>query len=335
MFRLYIMSWWFYVIIFFVILFSYIHIQHQWKTGEDLEIYEYDYVSHKNLQDICQWKQPVIFEIEFPKNHNEPLETIQIKDVRDSQTCEETFVETISLSYSSGRGLIDTDTKSVFYSYRNNSQIKEDPLWTDWFKTWDPYLKPPFCVYQEYDVLYGSKKTCTTTQFHHESHTFLYLPPETNKTAVRIKMTPYKSRHFLNPINDYIMYEFWSKINLFAQHDKIRCLDFLVKPGYVLFIPSFWFYSIEFQDKDNEVCIVKYTTCANMAANTKHIMMYHMQQQNIQEKWWKPLQDTEFDILPVKPDDNEDTVIDVSNNVVAEEKNVVEELIDELKPKSM
>lgn len=60
-----------------------------------------------------------------------------------------------------------------------------------------------------------------------------------------------------------------------------------------------------------------------------------MQQQNIQEKWWKPLQDTEFDILPVKPDDNEDTVIDVSNNVVAEEKNVVEELIDELKPKSM
>ena len=64
--------------------------------------------------------------------------------------------------------------------------------------------------------------------------------------------------------------------------------DFIVKPGYVVYIPPYWFYSIEFQDKENEVCMVKYTTGANFLANIKHIGLYNLQQQNIQEKLWKP-----------------------------------------------
>ena len=39
----------------------YIHIIHQYKTGEDMEIYEMDYVSNTHLQEVCNIKQPVLF----------------------------------------------------------------------------------------------------------------------------------------------------------------------------------------------------------------------------------------------------------------------------------
>ena len=138
----------------------------------------------------------------------------------------------------------------------------------------------------------------------------------------------------MNVVSDYVNYEFWCKENLFQPHERIRCLDFLVKPGFVLYIPPYWFYSIEFQDKDNEVCLVKYTTGANLCANVKHVALFYMQQQNIHEKWWKPLQNTDIDLLPIKPDVEEELQYDVSQNVV-EEKTVAEELIDELKTKSL
>jgi hypothetical protein len=80
--------------------------------------------------------------------------------------------------------------------------------------------------------------------------------------------------------------------------------------------------------------MVKYTTGANFIANIKHIGMFYLQQQNIQEKWWKPLANTEVDIFPIEPDQEEKPIDDVSQNTFLEEKKTVaESLIDELKPK--
>jgi hypothetical protein len=93
-------------------------------------------------------------------------------------------------------------------------------------------------------------------------------------------MTPWKSKIFLSTVNDYLYYEFWCKENLFQPIERVRCLDIIVKPGYVVYIPPYWFYSIEFQDNENEVCMVKYTTGANLLANIKHIGLYNLQKQN-------------------------------------------------------
>ena len=326
---------WTTIIIFFIVLFVYIHVQHQWKTGEDIDIYEYDYTNHKGLQDITQYKQPVLFPLEMPSMRDNPkLDPLHIKDIRDYQSSMG-HIESIELSNSSARALLDTDTKSVFYSDRNKESISKSPSWTQWFESMDPFLKPSFTVYKEYDVLYGSRKSRTVTTYHRESHIYLYLPPETNKSHIRVKMTPWRNRNFMNTVDDYTYYEFWSKVNLFEPNDRYRSLDFMLKPSCVLYIPPYWFYSIQFQDKHNEVCMVKYTTGANLIANMKHIGMYYLQQQNIQEKWWKPLANTEIDILPIEPDNDEDDIpIDLSQNVKNEEpKTAAESLIDDLKVK--
>ena len=50
------------ILIFLVILFLYIHITNQYKKSEDLEIYEMDYTTNVHLQEVCDIKQPVLFE---------------------------------------------------------------------------------------------------------------------------------------------------------------------------------------------------------------------------------------------------------------------------------
>ena len=313
---------WTTLILFIIILFTYIHLQHQLKTGEDMDVYEYEYVSAAGLQDITEYKQAVLFSLQLPSLRDNPhLDPIQIKDIREYFKSN-TSIDTISLSQTSARGLLDTDSKSLFYSDRNQMSIAKSEKWTKWFETMDPFLQPAFTIYREYDVLYGSQNTHTITMFHRESHVYIYLPQETNPSSIRIKMTPWSNRTFFDQELDYTYYEFWTKTNLFEKNDRFRCLDFMVKPGYVLYIPPYWFYSIEYQDKTNEICMAKYTTGANLLANAKHIGKYWLQQQNIQEKWWKPLQNSSDD-----QDEKEAVVVDLS----PEKQDVAEKLVSEIK----
>jgi hypothetical protein len=50
------------ILIFLLILFFYIHIVHQYKRSEDLEIYEMDFSTNEHLQEVCEVKQPVLFD---------------------------------------------------------------------------------------------------------------------------------------------------------------------------------------------------------------------------------------------------------------------------------
>ena len=50
------------IILFITVLVIYIHIINQFKTSEDLEVYEMDYTNNIHLQEVCDIKQPVLFE---------------------------------------------------------------------------------------------------------------------------------------------------------------------------------------------------------------------------------------------------------------------------------
>ena len=305
------MEWWLSVILFVVILFVYLHIQNQYKTGEDLDIYEYEYQSLKDLQDICQWKQPIVFPMDFMEPPSFPsLPYLQLKDTRDSKRIEpdKTNIESFCLDISKAFGLFLTDSKGVFYSDQNTSEINDTKEWLQWFESCDRFLKPSFCVYRKYDILYGSKKCQTITKYHLESHTYLYVPAKSK--AVRIKMSPWKSQLFLDPVTDYIQFEFWSRTNLFESHPRLKSVEILLRPGHILFIPSYWFYSIEFQDANTEVRMMQYTTLPNMMAHLKHNALYYLQKQNMNGNWLKPVSSLE-DIINNKDETvvEEDTVI--------------------------
>ena len=49
--------------IFCIVLFIYLHVQFQLKNSNDLEIYEIDDVSKEKLEEICDMRQPVLFDV--------------------------------------------------------------------------------------------------------------------------------------------------------------------------------------------------------------------------------------------------------------------------------
>ena len=50
------------VLVFCVVLFLYLHVFFHLKTSDDLEVYEIDQPSKEKLEEICDLRQPVIFD---------------------------------------------------------------------------------------------------------------------------------------------------------------------------------------------------------------------------------------------------------------------------------
>ena len=50
------------VFIFCLVLFFYLHIQFHLKTSDDLEIYEIEQASKTKMEEICDLRQPVLFD---------------------------------------------------------------------------------------------------------------------------------------------------------------------------------------------------------------------------------------------------------------------------------
>ena len=281
------MDFWTNVILFFLILIFYLHLQHEWKRGEDLEILEMDYISNKDLQDICKLKQPVLFQLTETEQLfsfvPDEKDDVIIKDIRDYyRDTNETSIQGISLTYKSANGLFTTDPHSYFFSENNTDLHFPDSS----KKTFDSLLSPPLTVSSKYDYLFGSANTYTPVRYHTESCRFLTVLPG---QGIRIKMVPWKNRSHFSPIKDYENYEFWSKTDIWKYTSK--SLEFDVKPGYILYIPAFWFYSIQFikvaaEETDMRISSVisfQYITAMNLIANLNHYVLYFLQQQNIVE----------------------------------------------------
>lgn len=297
-----------YFVIFVIVLFLYIHITAHYKKSEDLEIYEADYTSAKQLQEICDLKQPVLFDIKpicpaellDPPNLEEIEQAaeksayeIHIKDTTDIRNQPDIAGESILLPFRSGYGLIESDQKSRFFS-ENNTEFVADVFPS--MRDMDEFLKPAFVAQIKYDLLFGSDKSYTACRYHTEYEKFLLV--KTGK--IQVKMTPWKSRKYLNVEKDYANYEFRSQMDIWNPQDRfkrdienIKFLEFEVMEGFVLYVPPFWFYSIRFMNGDSKPAMVEsytYNSIMNVASNLPQWVMYYLQQSNTKTK-----------VLPKKP----------------------------------
>ena len=171
------MNAFFHIFLFILILFLYIHIVNQYKTSEDLEIYEMDYVSNAHLQEVCSIKQPVLFEYKsvnpdfFNALDNENLgvldaHDVKVKDSRDyykDDGCDS--VDYTIMPYRSAETLMKTDTKSSYFT-ENNHSLPDDAGLLPIFQSNDNLLKPSVSVITHYDVLSGANHTCTPLRYH-------------------------------------------------------------------------------------------------------------------------------------------------------------------------
>ena len=322
------------IFIFITILFLYIHIVDQYKTSEDLEIYEMDYINNKQFQDVCIIKQPVLFEFKSIEPalfqsmtisviENTTKDDIKIFDSRDYWKTNDT-VDSISMPFDAARKLISADKNAHFFTERNESFMEENGF-SKKLDILNTYFKPYGTIQTQYDILFGSADTYTPLRYHTDSRHILMV----SSGKIHVKMAPWKNSQIFDPIKDYEKYEFKSPINVWNPQQKylneigkVKFLEFDVFAGYAFYIPPYWWYSIKYGNDDNNetsgtsAFTCTYNTFMNRVANLPDIGMYWLQQQNITKKIIKTIP-----TMTVENKAHPDTILSSVVEVQVDEKN--------------
>jgi hypothetical protein len=275
--------------IFCLVLFLYLHIQFHLKTGEDLEMYEVEQPSKDKFEEICDLRQPVLFDFECQKiietsnlsyvaNNYHAFE-IKIRNIKDNDNNTELYMP---LPMHTAIKLFDED-KSASYFSENNADFLEETGVCKNMRYNDEFLRPYMVSNCNYDIMTGSANTCTPFRYEVNYRNYLLL----TQGSAQIKLAPPYCSKYLYPVYDYENFEFRSAVNpwkpqpkYIADFDKIKCLEFTLLAGKTLYIPPYWWYSIKFNENTSISCF-NYRTYMNNIAVLPYICLHALQIQNV------------------------------------------------------
>ena len=289
----------YHILIFCLVLFIYLHVYFQLKTSNDLEIYEIEQPSKEKLEEICDLKQPVVFDF-----YNERLidscrqETIlatygafdvKIRNIGPlmENSKDDGVVLYVPIAFSNAVRVIGEDTDAKYLVERNGDFLEETGL-EKTYKHNDLFLRPPLVAACQYDFIMGSKDIKTPLRYEVNYRTYFLI---TEGDGMRVKLFPPKSAKYLYPHKDYELMEFRSPVDPWniqesykTDFDKIKGLELTVKKGQVIFVPAYWWYSFTFNDPKTSICVFKYRTYMNIVAILPHYGLKFLQNQNITRK---------------------------------------------------
>lgn len=275
--------------IFCIVLFVYLHIQFHLKTSNDLEIYEIEQPSKDKLEEICDMRQPILFDFycdEIIKNLNK----IHINDnysafelkIRNSNMHDDNIELYTPLPIHSALKLFDEDKNSIYFT-ENNEEFLEETGLIKIVKCNDVFLRPYMVSNCNYDIMVGSNDVCTPFKYQINYRNYLLV----TEGIAQIKLAPPHCIKYLHPIYDYENFEFKSPVNPWnvqpkynADFDKMKCLEFTLTKGKTLFIPAYWWFSIKFKNNTVITCF-NYKTYMNNIAITPYLFMHVLQIQNV------------------------------------------------------
>jgi len=283
------------IFIFCIIMFLYIHIYFHLKTSNDLEIYEIDKPSKDKFEEICDLKQPVLMNLENEQlleifTRNNILDTygvfdVKIRNIKSIITNPKTNKDDelyLPLPFSSTIKVIENDTDNKFLVENNYDFLEETGL-IKTYKYNDSFLRPYMVSNCMYDYIISGNDTCSPFRYELNYRNYFLV----TEGEIKVKLSPPNSSRYLYTIKDFENMEFKSPVNPWdvqsqykTDFSKIKCLEIIIKKGYVLFIPAFWWYSIKFSDNAS-ICSFKYRTYMNNIAILDNFFMRFLQTQNV------------------------------------------------------
>ena len=331
------------VFVFCIILFFYLHIHFHLKTSNDLEIYEIEQASKDKMEEICDLRQPVLFDcdedtekITRTTNKSYLLENYPIFEVKIRETYSEKEKEKEKEKENDSENLflplplhiaskLFSDDKNGIYFSEGNMDFLTDTGAQKNMSYNDEFLRPFLVSNCNYDVLMGSSGVETPLRYEINYRNYFLV----TQGAIKVKLFPPKSGRYLYLNKDYENLEFRSPINPWnpqtkfrADFDKVKCLEIVLTPGKFLFIPAYWWYSFKFAE-NTSVSSFKYRTYMNNIAISPHIFMYALQNQNVERKTAKQIdiknlnqnQDLNQDLNQEQKEDDKNTtnISDINN----------------------
>ena len=298
------------IFIFCIVLFVYLHVHFHMKRSNDLEVYEIEQPSKQRLEEVCDIRQPTTFEY-----YNEHLLTalsyhgittnyrafdIQVRDVRslfDKRDASNTTLEKaqkgsdrdnntviyIPVTLKIAHEVFQNDTEAKYISENNTDFIDETGL-VKVFQLNDEFLRPYMVSTCMYDIMMASVATTTPLRYEVNYRNYFLV----TQGRVKILLIPPKDSKYLYPINDYDVFEFRSPVDPWKvqpeyqdDFDKIKTLEVELFQGMIMYIPAYWWYSIQFIVPETSVCSFKYRTHMNSVAILPRTLMNVLQNMNI------------------------------------------------------
>ena len=292
------------IFIFCIVLFLYLHIHFHLKRSNDLEVYEIEQPSKQRLEEVCDIRQPTTFEY-----YNEQLLSqlsyqgihthyrafdINIRDVgkiasvsaeaKTQQKGTETEVVLyIPVTFKIAHEVLKKDTEMKYISERNTDFIDDTGL-IKVFQLNDEFLRPYMVSTCIYDIMLASIGTTTPLRYEVNYRNYFLV----TQGSIKILLIPPKDTRYLYPINDYDILEFRSPVNPWKvqpeyqdDFDKIKTLEVELFQGMVMFIPAYWWYSIQFNSHESSVCSFKYRTHMNTLSIAPQLTLNLLQNMNI------------------------------------------------------
>jgi hypothetical protein len=259
------------IIIFLIVLTIYLHINYQLKKSNELEVYNIDFTSKEQLEEISKLRQPFVFEYDFmeiDRNYllkNFSKQNIQLKNNVSNDSVTLKIEEAIPM----------IDKNNVYFSEKNHDLLNE--FFLEKLEKRERNIKPIFTGSCIYDMIMGSNKTYTPMR-HEINHKNYFLVTE---GKVKIRFATPNCEKYLEPLIDYENLDITSQINVWnTKIDKIKFVDIIVEKGKMVFIPPYWWYSFEFIDQSTIISF-KYRTYMNIITIIPYLFIQNLQLQNV------------------------------------------------------
>lgn len=311
------MNWVIQLIVFCIVLFLYIHVYHHLKTSSDLELYELNVPVKQQLEELCDIRQPVkfvynepelltytelpyvedcygVFDIHIRTNYVEKEQRIE-HSFRDTQDVPLEKESVLPFLLTKAIPLFQKDTTKQYYSEHNSDFLYETGMIKK-YQYYDSLLRPHMVSSCNYDYIFGTNKTNTPLRYHLEYRNYYLV----TYGKVTITMIPPSYSKYLHGQTNYELFEFYSPVNVWNpqpqyKHDfeKVKTLTLTLAKGDILYIPAYWWYSIQF-DELSSLVNFQYRTYMSMVSIAPHLIMYALQHANVKHHVAKVEKNTTF-----------------------------------------
>lgn len=307
-------------VVFCFVLFIYLHIYHHLKVSNDLEVYEVEYPSKERLEEICEIRQPALFDLDT----GDLCDTVSRDNVMEFYSAFDVYIRNgkeitqdnekiinkqmyVPLALGAANDLLMSEKADDIFSEKNMDFLNETSL-INTMKHNDSMLRPPMVSKCSYDWLIGSSGTHTPFRYELNYRTYFIVTEGTAK----IKLAPPKNSKYLYLEKDYTNFEFRSPINPWdpqpqykQEFNRVKCLEIELQQGKVFYLPAYWYYSVEFGNKTS-ICKFSYQTYMGSLSVVHYHSIAFLQRNNTRDKVAKMMDDTNLHNL-INESNNENT----------------------------
>jgi hypothetical protein len=260
-----------------LVVFLYLHVTYQLKTSDDLEVYDLGETlpDKAKLEEVGNLRQPFVFQMQNP-------ELLRVSPRKfDCAGFDLTVVDAsnvaVPLAVAQARPLFE---KSPLHYTENNADFLKETLLSDVLSRNDFHLRPPMTIQKQYDLVFGGDEARTKLKYSDHCRNYLY---GVDGTDVQVKLCPPRYAKYLSVTKDYERQEFYSTFDPWRETDaysKVKFVDVTLRPGTMLSVPAYWFYSIR-PGKNGSVAIFRYKTFMNSVATLPDLVLGILQRQNV------------------------------------------------------